>query len=62
MIILPVVPVIFSALRIIPKWQVTNSGIAKAKDLFEAENEARKTLAQIVLKINMLLFTLKPFD
>jgi len=48
MIILPVVPVIFSALRIIPKWQVTNSGIAKAKDLFEAENEARKTLAQIV--------------
>jgi len=40
--------IMFFILRNIPKWQVRNRGIDDDKDLFEAENEARRTLAQII--------------
>ncbi|MDA2920012.1 pentapeptide repeat-containing protein [Desulfobacterota bacterium AH_259_B03_O07] len=42
-------------LWLIPKWQIRDSGIDKPGDRFVAENEARKTLAQIVGGAALLL-------
>lgn len=38
---------IFLLLWFLPKWQIKKTGIVRVEDQFSAENEARKTLAQI---------------